>query len=121
MNYELSQVPRSLTLHHRYADALLGAVAIAQNEVGIGNVGGSVGITALHLHALDAAPAQQMAQMLGLLDGDRTDQNGLSLFMAGSDLIDHGVDGIHLYTMNDPNVALRVHEAISDLLPQAEK
>lgn len=37
------------------------------------------------------------------------------------DLIDHGVDGIHLYTMNDPNVALRVHEAISDLLPQAEK
>ena len=37
------------------------------------------------------------------------------------DLIDHGVDGIHLYTMNDPNVALQVHEAISDLLPQAEK
>ena len=37
------------------------------------------------------------------------------------DLIDHGVDGIHLYTMNDPNVALWVHEAISDLLPQAEK
>ena len=37
------------------------------------------------------------------------------------DLIDHGVDGIHLYTMNDPNVALQVHEAISDLLPQEEK
>lgn len=33
------------------------------------------------------------------------------------DLIDHGVDGIHVYTMNDPNVALRVHEAIADLLP----
>jgi len=34
------------------------------------------------------------------------------------DLIDHGVDGIHLYTMNDPNVAIRVHDAIADLLPK---
>ncbi len=34
------------------------------------------------------------------------------------DLIDHGVDGIHLYTMNDPNVAIRVWEGIRDLLPQ---
>jgi len=33
------------------------------------------------------------------------------------DLIDHGVDGIHVYTMNDPRVAIRVHEAIRDLLP----
>lgn len=33
------------------------------------------------------------------------------------DLIEHGVDGIHLYTMNDPNVAIRVHEEIRDLLP----
>ena len=33
------------------------------------------------------------------------------------DLIEHGVDGIHLYTMNDPNVAIRVHEEIKDLLP----
>lgn len=33
------------------------------------------------------------------------------------DLIDHGVDGIHVYTMNDPQVAIRVHEAIRDLLP----
>ena len=33
------------------------------------------------------------------------------------DLIEHGVDGIHLYTMNDPNVAIRVHEGIEDLLP----
>lgn len=33
------------------------------------------------------------------------------------DLIKNGVDGIHLYTMNNPQVALRVHEAIADLLP----
>lgn len=33
------------------------------------------------------------------------------------DLIDHGVDGVHLYTMNDPAVAIRVHEGICDLLP----
>lgn len=32
------------------------------------------------------------------------------------DLIVNGVDGIHLYTMNNPQVALRVHEAIKDLL-----
>lgn len=32
------------------------------------------------------------------------------------DLILNGVDGIHLYTMNNPNVALKVHEAIKDLL-----
>ena len=33
------------------------------------------------------------------------------------DLIQHGVDGIHVYTMNDPEVAIRVHEEIADLLP----
>lgn len=32
------------------------------------------------------------------------------------DLIRSGVDGIHLYTMNDPGVAIRVWEGIKDLL-----
>ena len=32
------------------------------------------------------------------------------------DLIKNGVDGIHLYTMNNPKVALRVCEEIKDLL-----
>ena len=32
------------------------------------------------------------------------------------DLIKNGVDGIHLYTMNNPKVALRVYEKIKDLL-----
>lgn len=32
------------------------------------------------------------------------------------DLLDHGVDGIHLYTMNNPDVSLAVYEKIKDLL-----
>ena len=32
------------------------------------------------------------------------------------DLIINGVDGIHLYTMNNPKVALKVYEKIEDLL-----
>ncbi len=32
------------------------------------------------------------------------------------DLINNGVEGIHIYTMNDPVVAIRVYEAIKDLL-----
>ena len=32
------------------------------------------------------------------------------------DLISNGVDGIHLYTMNNPYVARRISEAISNLL-----
>ena len=31
-------------------------------------------------------------------------------------LIEHGAEGIHIYTMNDPDVAIRVHEGIRDLL-----
>ncbi len=32
------------------------------------------------------------------------------------DLIEHGVQGIHIYTMNDPVVAIKVWEGIKDLL-----
>ena len=32
------------------------------------------------------------------------------------DLIAHGVDGIHLYTMNNPYVARKITEAVSSLL-----
>ena len=32
------------------------------------------------------------------------------------DLIEHGVDGVHIYTMNDPNVARRVYDGVKDLL-----
>jgi methylenetetrahydrofolate reductase (NADPH) len=34
------------------------------------------------------------------------------------DLIEHGVDGIHLYTMNNAKVAQGVTEKIADLLPE---
>lgn len=32
------------------------------------------------------------------------------------DLIDHGVEGVHIYTMNDPKVAIRVWEGIKNML-----
>ena len=32
------------------------------------------------------------------------------------DLISQGVDGIHLYTMNNPYIAKKIHEAVHDLL-----
>ena len=35
------------------------------------------------------------------------------------DLIAHGVDGIHLYTMNNPYIARRISEAVSSLLMAA--
>lgn len=32
------------------------------------------------------------------------------------DLIAQGVDGIHLYTMNNPYIARRIHEAVHSLI-----
>ena len=32
------------------------------------------------------------------------------------DLITQGVDGIHLYTMNNPYIAHRIHEAVRSLI-----
>lgn len=32
------------------------------------------------------------------------------------DLIESGVNGIHIYTMNDPMVAIRVHDGVKDML-----
>ena len=32
------------------------------------------------------------------------------------DLISHGADGIHLYTMNNPYIAERIYEAVHRLL-----
>ena len=37
------------------------------------------------------------------------------------DLIEGGVDGVHLYAMNNPEVARRVYEGIADLLPEASE
>ena len=35
------------------------------------------------------------------------------------DLVANGVDGIHLYTMNNPNVALRIFEAVKNVINRA--
>ena len=32
------------------------------------------------------------------------------------DLVSHGVDGIHLYTMNKPQIARRIHDAVKNIL-----
>lgn len=32
------------------------------------------------------------------------------------DLLEHGVEGIHLYTMNNPDVSLAIYQKIKDLL-----
>lgn len=32
------------------------------------------------------------------------------------DLITQGIDGIHLYTMNNPYIATRIHESIKNLI-----
>lgn len=61
----------------------------------------------------------EFTKMIGLYEHDPE-----KLFEAGidyavnqiRDLITNGVDGIHLYTMNNPKVALGVYEKIKDLL-----
>ena len=66
-----------------------------------------------------ASLPHDFTKMIGLYEHDAE-----GLFEAGieyasnqiRDLITSGVDGIHLYTMNNPKVALRVHENIKDLL-----
>ena len=32
------------------------------------------------------------------------------------DLVVHGVNGIHLYTMNNPYIAKKIHEAVHQLI-----
>ncbi len=32
------------------------------------------------------------------------------------DLVSHGVDGIHLYTMNKPQIARRIHDAVKNII-----
>ena len=66
-----------------------------------------------------ASLPHDFTKMIGLYENDPD-----KLFEAGiqyavdqiRDLIINGVDGIHLYTMNNPKVALKVYEKIEDLL-----
>ena len=44
-------------------------------------------------------------------------ENGINYAVAQiRNLIEHGVDGIHLYTMNNPEVSLEIYDRIKDLL-----
>lgn len=66
-----------------------------------------------------ASLPHKFTKMISLYENDAE-----GLFEAGieyaveqiRDLITNGADGIHVYTMNNPQVALRVHENIKDLL-----
>lgn len=66
-----------------------------------------------------ASLPHDFTKMIGLYENDLE-----GLYEAGinyavnqiRDLINNGVDGIHLYTMNNPNVALKVYDKIKDLL-----
>ncbi len=66
-----------------------------------------------------ASLPRDFSRMIGLYEHDEQ-----GLFDAGidyavgqiRDLINNGVDGIHLYTMNNPEVAKKVYDAIRDLL-----
>lgn len=66
-----------------------------------------------------ASLPHEFTAMIGLYENDPE-----GLFDAGidyavkqiRDLITNGADGIHLYTMNNPEVALRVYEKIEDML-----
>lgn len=65
----------------------------------------------------------RFTKMISRYDGDEA-----ALFDAGidyaieqlRDLIEGGADGVHLYAMNNPEVARRVYEGIRDLLPEAK-
>lgn len=66
-----------------------------------------------------ASLPHKFTKMIGLYENDAE-----GLFEAGieyaveqiRDLITNGTDGIHVYTMNNPKVALKVYENIKDLL-----
>lgn len=66
-----------------------------------------------------ASLPHEFTKMIGLYENDPE-----RLFDAGieyavnqiRDLITNGVDGIHLYIMNNPKVALRIYDEIKDLL-----
>lgn len=58
-------------------------------------------------------------KMVGLYENDPEGlyEHGIEYAVSQiRDLLEHGVDGIHLYTMNNPEVSLAIYEQIKDLL-----
>lgn len=66
-----------------------------------------------------ASLPHEFTKMIGLYENDPQELYNHGIQYAVDqirDLLEHGVDGIHLYTMNNPEVALAVYEKIKDLL-----
>lgn len=66
-----------------------------------------------------ASLPHEFTKMIGLYENDPEElyQHGIDYaVMQIRDLLEHGVDGIHLYTMNNPDVSLAIYEKIKDLL-----
>lgn len=66
-----------------------------------------------------ASLPHEFTKMIGLYENDPQELYNHGIQYAVDqirDLLEHGVDGIHLYTMNNPEVSLAVYEKIKDLL-----
>ena len=66
-----------------------------------------------------ASLPHEFTKMIGLYENDPQEMYNHGIQYAVDqirDLLEHGVDGIHLYTMNNPEVSLRIYERIKDLL-----
>lgn len=66
-----------------------------------------------------ASLPHEFTKMIGLYENDPQELYNQGIQYAVDqirDLLEHGVDGIHLYTMNNPDVSLAVYEKIKDLL-----
>lgn len=66
-----------------------------------------------------ASLPHEFTKMIGLYENDPEELYTHGIQYAVDqirDLLEHGVDGIHLYTMNNPDVSLAVYEKIKDLL-----
>ncbi len=66
-----------------------------------------------------ASLPHEFTKMIGLYENDPEElyHHGIQYAVDQiRDLLQHGVDGIHLYTMNNPDVSLAIYEKIKDLL-----
>lgn len=66
-----------------------------------------------------ASLPHEFTKMIGLYENDPDElyRHGIDYaVMQIRDLLEHGVDGIHLYTMNNPKVSMEIYEKIKDLL-----
>ena len=66
-----------------------------------------------------ASLPHEFTKMIGLYENDPEELYNHGIQYAVDqirDLLEHGVEGIHLYTMNNPDVSLAIYQKIKDLL-----